>query len=194
MHGLVNKAIEAFVKDTYGDAAWGAVAQAADLADPSFEAMMVYSEQLTPRIVSSALDVLNAEKADFLQSLGTYLVSQPAQRAVRRLLRFGGVDFVDFLYSLDDLQDRVKLAVPDLSIPKLELREHSVNQFSLTVRSEMHGFAHVFIGLLTAMADDYGALVILEYGGQQPNFETIAIALLEPSFAEGNHFDLGLRA
>ncbi len=194
MHGLINKAIEAFVKDTYGGDAWRIIAQNADLDDPWFEAMMVYDTQITPRVVECATQVLNIERIDFLQNLGTYLVSQPSQQAVRRLLRFGGVDFVDFLYSLDDLHDRARLAVPDLFLPRLELREHTVNQFSLTVRSDLDGFGHVLIGLLTAMADDYGALVMLEHGGRQGHVETIAIALLEHAFAAGNSFELGARA
>ena len=165
MHGLINKAIEAFIKDTYGDDAWRAIGAKANLEDPSFEAMMMYDTPITIRIVACATDVLNVDPADFLQNLGTYLVSQPTQQAVRRLLRFCGVGFVDFLYSLDDLHDRARLAVPDLFLPKLELREHTVNQFSLTTRSDLPGFGHVLIGLLAAMADDYGALVMLEYGG-----------------------------
>ena len=160
MHGLINKAIEAFVKDTYGGEAWRGITQCAELDDPSFEAMMVYDTPITSRIVTCATQALTLDRTDFLQNLGTYLVSQPSQQAVRRLLRFGGVDFVDFLYSLDDLHDRARLAVPDLFLPRLELREHTVNQFSLTIRSEFDGFGHVLIGLLTAMADDYGALVI----------------------------------
>ncbi|MGB7317809.1 MAG: heme NO-binding domain-containing protein [Planktotalea sp.] len=194
MHGLVNKAIEAFVIDTYGAKAWDAVALAADLDDPHFEAMMVYDHAITPRVIDCACKTLSADKADLLQNLGTYLVSQPSQQAVRRLLRFGGVDFSDFLYSLDDLSDRARLAVADLHLPKLELREHTSNQFSLTVRTDVDGFGHVLVGLLTAMADDYGALVMLEYGGRQGHIETVAIALLESAFAEGNRFELGARA
>lgn len=194
MHGLVNKAIEGFVIDTYGEEAWRAIAQASELDDPHFEAMMVYDSEITPRVINCACQVLRADPADFLQNLGTYLVSQPSQQAVRRLLRFGGVDFVDFLHSLDDLNDRARLAVADLNLPRLELREHTSNQFSLLVRSDLAGFGHVFVGLLTAMADDYGALVMLEYGGRQERVETIAIALLETAFAEGNSFELGARA
>ncbi|MGH1578702.1 heme NO-binding domain-containing protein [Planktotalea sp.] len=194
MHGLVNKAIEAFVRDTYGNAAWQAVTHLANLEEPSFEAMMVYEKDLTPRIIDCATQALGADRADLLHSLGIYLVSQPSQQAVRRLLRFGGVDFVDFLYSLDDLQDRARLAVADLTLPKLELREHTCSQFSLSVQSDLDGFGHVLIGLLTAMADDYGALVLLDYGGKQAGVETISISLLETSFAAGNHFELGARA
>ena len=191
MHGLVNKALEKFIVDTYGIDAWRMIAQRSELDDLHFESMMVYDYEVTPRVIDCACDVLRADRADLLQNLGTFLVSQPSQQAVRRLLRFGGVDFVDFLYSLDDLKDRARLAVADLQLPKLELREHTSNQFSLTVRSELEGFGHVMVGLLTAMADDYGALVMLEYGGRRENVETVAIALLETAFSEGNRFELG---
>ena len=50
------------------------------------------------------------------------------------------------------------------------------------------------VGLLRAMADDYGALVVMEHMGASPGREIIAIMLLEPSFAEGRRFDLGARA
>lgn len=191
MHGLVNKAIEAFIIGTYGADAWTRVAQCAELENAHFESMMLYPSAITPRVIDSACQILHTDRADFLENLGTYLVSQPNQQAVRRLLRFGGVDFVDFLYSLDDLKDRARLAVSDLSLPRLELREHTANQFSLTVRSEINGFGHVLVGLLTAMADDYGALVMLEHGGRQGQIETVAIALLETAFAAGNRFELG---
>ncbi len=72
MHGLINKSIEAFVKDTYGDDAWRAIGAKADLEDLSFEAMMVYDTPVTTRIVVCATEVLNVDCADFLQNLGTY--------------------------------------------------------------------------------------------------------------------------
>lgn len=193
MHGLVNKAIEAFVRDTYGDAEWNRVASMAQLMDVSFEAMMVYDEAITPEIVNCAIAVLKANRTDFLQNLGTYLVSHPSAQNVRRLLRFGGVDFVEFLYSLDDLRDRAKLAVADLDLPQLELREFTAHQFSLTIRSGLDGFGHVMVGLLTAMADDYGSLVMIEHGGRKGTSETVAIALLDAAFTAGNHFELGVR-
>lgn len=194
MHGLINKAIEAFVSDTYGSAAWKKVTFRAELVDLHFEAMMIYDPAITPQVVDAAVEVLGAERTDFLQNLGIYLVSHPSAQGIRRLLRFGGVDFIDFLYSLDDLRDRARLAVAELDLPALELREHTTSQFSLTIRSDLEGFGHVMVGLLTAMADDYGALVMLEHGGRNGNVETIAIALLEAAFAEGNDFNLGMRA
>lgn len=191
MHGLINKAVEGFVTDTYGDLVWKNVVALAELDEPHFEAMMLYDRAVTPRVVACAAQIIGADREDFLQSLGTYLVSHPSGQGIRRLLRFGGVNFVDFLYSLDDLRDRARLAVSELDLPKLELREHTSSQFSVTVRSEFDGFGHVLVGLLTAMADDYGALIMMEHGGRQGDVETVSIALLEAAFSDGNGFELG---
>lgn len=194
MHGLMNKSIETFVSKTYGLENWETIARLAGLEEISFEAMMIYDPAITPRVIEAACIVLESDKADVLQNLGTFLVSHPSCESVRRLLRFGGVDFVDFLYSLDDLRDRTRLAVPDLLLPRMELREHTSMQYSVMLHTPLAGFGHVLVGLLTAMADDYGALVMLEHGGRAGDVETIAIALLETDFSDGNEFDLGARA
>lgn len=47
------------------------------------------------------------------------------------------------------------------------------------------------IGVLRAMADDYGALVMLEHNGKSDGRDVITITLVETSFAEGRSFDLG---
>ena len=112
-------------------------------------------------------------------------------------MRFGGTSFIDFLYSLDDLPARVRLAVPELTLPQMELREHGRRSFSFVVKSEdtrKPWFGHVMVGLLRAMADDYGALVVLEHMGASPGREIIAIMLLEAAYTEGRAFDLGARA
>ena len=197
MHGLINRAIERFVRDSYGRDRWLEVIEPLDLGFTAFEAMLVYDDALTPTLLSRLAAVLERPVPDLLEDIGTYLVSHPNLEALRRLLRFGGVDFEAFLHSLDDLPKRARLAVPDLHLPALELREHTATRFSLTVRSDAAcpaGFGHVLMGLLRVMADDYGALVFLEHKGQRGPCEILSIQLLEPAFARGRDFSLGAGA
>ncbi|MFD1508925.1 heme NO-binding domain-containing protein [Lacimonas salitolerans] len=194
MHGLMNRAIECFMRDTYGNARWAEVVLAARLDFDGFEAMLRYDPALTCRVLDAITDTLGKPRDDLLEDIGTYLVSHTKTEPLRRLLRFGGVTFVEFLHSLDELPERARLAVDDLDLPPLELRDHTANRFSLTVRAETHGFGHVMIGVLRAMADDYGALVMLEHRGGQAGVEVISIALVETEFAEGRSFHLGARA
>ena len=193
MHGLINRSIQLFVTVTHGKDVWNEVTRKAGLDFSDFEGMMRYEEAYTPSIIAALTEVLERPRADILEDFGTFLVSGAGLEPVRRLLRFGGIDFVDFLHSLDDLHDRVALAIPDLRLPRLELRAHTDGHFSLLCEAPLTAFGHVMIGLLRAMADDYGALVLLEHEGRANGAEIVSIRLVEQDFFEGRDFDLGAR-
>lgn len=194
MHGLINKSIQSFVRDTYGAEAWAAVAADANLGFDSFEAMLSYEGEQTDAILNAGATHLGKTVEELLEDLGTYLVSHPNVQSLRRLLRFGGDSFVEFLHSLDELHDRAKLAVNDLEVPQLELRDHGGGRFTLLVIHDRAGFGHVIVGVLRAMADDYGALAMLDHQGRRDRVDTVQIELLESSFAAGRDFELGQRA
>ncbi|WP_372892427.1 heme NO-binding domain-containing protein [Rhodosalinus sp.] len=193
MHGLINRAIQCFLADTYGRARWIAVTHLADLGFADFEAMMIYPPELTQRVLDAACRELDKSRDELLEDIGTYLASHPQAEAVRRLLRFGGVTFVDFLHSLDDLPERARLAVSDLTLPALELAEHRPGRYTLTVAAEQEGFGPVLLGVLRAMADDYGALVYTELRRAGRARDEIEITLFESAYAEGRRFVLGDR-
>ena len=190
MHGLINGSIQCFLTDTYGGAEWRAIAARAGIASDGFEAMLTYEASLTWAVLDAAAARLETPRAMLLEDLGTYLVSHPNVAALRRLLRFGGDSFVEFLHSLDELHDRARLAVPDLDLPVLELVDNGHTDFTLHVRYDMPGFGHVLIGILRAMADDYGALVCLDYRGARHGVETIGVEVIELAFASGRDFAL----
>lgn len=190
MYGLINRAIQAFLRDTYGAPTWAAVAREAQLGFDGFEPMLDYDPRLTDRVIRTAAQLLARPREGLLEDLGTYLVSHPNREGLRRLLRFGGVSFIDFLHSLEDLPDRARLALPDLALPSMLLTDVGGDRFLLTVGAPLSGTGHVALGLLRAMADDYGALVLLDHLGASDAGEVVAIHLLERQFAEGRRFDL----
>lgn len=194
MHGLINRAIQCFIRDSYGRDRWIEVTHLADLGFVDFESMLHYDDALTWAVLDAAARSLGVPRETVLEDIGTYLVSHPNVEALRRLLRFGGVSFVEFLHSLDELPDRARLAVDDLDLPPMELREFGANAFSLVCRSGQEGFGHVMMGILRTLADDYGALVFLEHQGTSDGREIIEITLIETAFAKGRSFDLGARA
>ncbi len=197
MYGLINRSIQCFVEDLYGPSIWDRVARDAQLEHRDFEAMLEYPDDLTDTVLEIVARCLRRDIETVLEDLGTYLVTHPNREAIRRLLRFSGHNYDEFLQSLDDLQDRVKLAVPDLEMPELELREYALRQFALQCSWRKKGFGSVFVGILRAMADDYGALVVLDYACQRTDagfLETVNIELLERAFADGREFHLADRA
>jgi hypothetical protein len=194
MHGLVNRSIQCFVRDTFGAAAWARIAAAAGCPPDGFEAMLRYDSGTTDQLIAAAADQLDRTAESLLEDLGTYLVSHPNRESLRRLLRFGGVDFVEFLHSLDDLPGRARLAVPDLDLPQIEVTEDSPGRYTIALRCDRAGFATVLAGVLRAMADDYGALVLLDHVGRRGDAEILEIELLDQSFAAGRRFELAATA
>jgi len=208
MHGLINKAIQSFLCESFGEALWQDVAQrsglALELGAEGFEAMQLYDSHLGEAVLASASKLLAIPRESLLEDLGTFLVSNDRLEALRRLLRFGGVSFTDFLYSLDDLQGRTRLAVPELELPELTLSEDGPGRFALTCHRCPPGFGHVMVGILRTLADDYGALAVLEHCGSRPApatgarradqvpDELIMIELYDPAFHTGRRFELAV--
>ena len=190
MHGLINRSIQSYVCNSYGPEIWDEVAAGAELDFVEFEAMLSYEDALTPRVLNSLAKVLDRPRDEVMEDIGTFVVSHPEFEPVRRLLRFGGVTFEEFMYSLDDLPARARLAVPELTLPALELHQNAPGSFSLICGAEVAGYGHVMMG----MADDYGALALLEHVGGAQGSETVSISLVETDFAEGRSFELGARA
>lgn len=181
------------MKITYGAPLWAGIVEDLDAGFEEFEPVLHYDDALSYRMLESASTRLGKPPETLLEDFGTFLVAAPAAQRVRRLLRFGGVDYEDFLASLEDLRGRARLAVPDLDLPQLELDDRGGGLYRLICRSPHKGFAHVYLGLLRALADDYGALVLIDFEGEIDGAEVLAIRLADSDFAEGRAFDLAAR-
>ncbi|MCY4179061.1 MAG: heme NO-binding domain-containing protein [Litoreibacter sp.] len=193
MFGLINVAIQGFVEDTYGRPIWEQIARAADVDFIDFEAMLSYEDALTEAVLDNACTILRKEKSTILEDLGTFLVTNPKMERVRRLLRFGGREFEEFLMSLDELTGRVGLAIPDLEMPQIDIMKHRNGQYKIRINCDYSGYGAVLVGILQAVADDYGALVLseLRIDPCEAGFlEQIDLELLETSFSEDRGLDL----
>lgn len=194
MHGLINRAIEMFVRQTYGTKTWIGLAEKLALETVEFEPILTYDDDLTLAVLSELSAQLERDIPDILEDIGTFLVTHSSTEALRRLLRFSGRDFIEFLYSLEDLPARAQLAIDDLNLPHIELREHALERFSIIVRDvalDELPLGYVLLGLLRALADDFGALVLLEHKGTKDGTETISVCILNASHNEGRPFVLG---
>jgi hypothetical protein len=199
MLGMINRALEGFARDTYGDALWFSVLEEVELAPDAFDAAFITDATLTGTLLATLSRALRKDPEEVLEDLGTFLVASPKMNAVRRLLRFSGEDFEEFLYSLNELPARARMALPDLDLPALDLVEgEGTGTFCLRVHGTAtlpRGYGHVMLGLLRAMADDYGALVMLDHRmvpeTVREGIEEIGIQLLEADFAKARDFALG---
>jgi hypothetical protein len=177
------------------------------LRNLNFEPMPSYDDALTHQLIDAGVQTLGRPRETLLEDLGHYLVSNANVTSVRRLLRFSGVNFVDFVNALEEFPERGHLALPDLDLPEIEVMDQGGGQFILKCSSILEGTGHVIVGILRAMADDYGALVTLEHLGDdaQPAMscqgapkggrhrpEFIAIRVADQSLYAARPFHLGM--
>ncbi|MBB3992935.1 hypothetical protein GGR95_000554 [Sulfitobacter undariae] len=190
MHGLINHSFQRYMCDYFGNLAWLEVAAQVGLSPPVFEPMLTYDDAITPAVLDAMALSLRRSRVEVMEDIGTYLVSHPNTESVRRLLRFGGVNFEDFLYSLDDLPDRARMAVAELHLPAIELHGHACGSYSLICYSSIAGFGHLMMGVLRVMSDDYGVLALLEHESGADGKQIVHIQLIQSDFAQGRSFDL----
>ncbi|MEL6414004.1 MAG: heme NO-binding domain-containing protein [Pseudomonadota bacterium] len=191
MNGLINRALQGFLMETYGTSVWEAVRRDAQLGFDDFEAMLRYETGITAQVAKAAAKRLDKSPAALLEDVGTFLIAHQKHERLRRLLRFGGNDFREFLFSLEDLPGRARMALPGLDVPEFILAQKSATRFELTVVWRDSQLAPVILGAVRAMADEYGALVLLELvEGDGPD-AVMALDLLDNEFAEARSFELG---
>jgi len=195
VHGLINKSVQGFLISTYGESLWGEISRMADVPERGFESMLSYPDAMTDTVLDAACASIGCARASLMEDIGIFLVTHPDLEAVRRLMRFGGPTFEDFILSLDEVHDRACLAVPDLTLPEITLQETSGGHYVITTQWQVAGAISLVSGVLRAMADDYGALVVLDVGPRLQEGgaiqETLSIFIAEHEFATGRSFLLG---
>lgn len=167
MYGVFNRGLQCYVRDIHGPQVWEETCLRAELPFFNFETMLQYNDDITERVLAALSQVLKRPRAEVLEDFGTYAVSEDHLSVVRRLLRFGGENYEEFLHSLEDVHDRAKMALPDLDTPRLRLTPHSETEFSLHYRFAKPCYGTMFLGMLRGMADEYGALIVIDHSSRR---------------------------
>jgi hypothetical protein len=188
MHGMINRALQGFVIETYGRDVWDEVRSVADLRFEEFEAMLRYDDALTLSCFNAVTQVMSLPEIAVLEDLGIYLITHPPLDPLRRLLRFGGASFTDFVLSLDELAERGRMAIPDIEMPEFSVRQTGPDVFEVTARWSLPGIGGILLGALRAMADDYGALAILELEPYDGKAERLTMTIHDTHHTAGRQF------
>lgn len=186
MHGLINKSIEGFLRDSYGEPLWREVAGAAGVDPRGFHSLGRMPDEVSRTLIAGAAALLDKPSPELLEDLGAWLAGL---EPFRRLLRFSGRDFAEFLHRLDELPGRAHMVVPDLGIPPLALTREGDGWLVITLPPGAETWASMMAGLIRAMADDYGALGVILADGLR-----VRVQVPDGAFAAGRDFRLGMPA
>ena len=180
MHGLVNRAIEEFVRITYGEALWVAAAAAAGVDSRGFALIRHYEAELTGRLMKELSCRLGRSPRDLAEDVGAWVARLGS---IRRLLRFSGSDFSAFMMALPELHGRALMVVRGFELPRLAVTRQA-GGWRLASDCEPI-WLHAVVGMLHAMADDYGVLAVIALEGR-----TINVIMPLADFSAGRPFSI----
>lgn len=170
---MINRSVESFLRTSYGDALWLEVLRTAQVDQQGFLAMAGFDDRATRRVVYTAARLLGKPIGELVEDLGAWLVQL---EPVRRLLRFSGPDFIEFVLSLEDLPGRARMILPELPVNNLAVIRNDCSDFTIGADSLPSGWVWALAGALRGMADDYGTLALIAVSG---NWITLQIALAD---------------
>ncbi|MFB9223441.1 heme NO-binding domain-containing protein [Paracoccus cavernae] len=182
MLGLVNRSIEVFLRTTYGEKVWKEIAARADVDARGFNSLRHYADETTTRLLRCAATTLKKTTLEILEDTGSWMVRL---EPIRRLLRFSGGEFAEFIDALEELPARARMALPDLVFPPLTVTQKEGGIYDVQGHGWPFGLQWIVAGVLRGMADDYGVLALIE-----ADADGIEIRILEEEFALGRPFDL----
>jgi hypothetical protein len=152
MYGLVNQALEDFVRRGYGDAAWNRIRASAGLNLDMFVSMDSYPDDITYKLVGAATEVLELDAAQILEAFGEHWVLYTAEAGYGEMLAMFGSDLRSFLFNLDNLHSHVAMSFSHLRPPSFQVEPvDGADSVLLHYRSERPGLAPMVIGLLKGL-------------------------------------------
>lgn len=182
MHGLLNRSVEEYLRARYGEQLWRHAARAASVDERGFLAIRDYPDSITVLMVDAAAQQLGIGSLDLFEDMGAWLGQV---EPLRRLLRFSGSDYADFVLALEQLPARGHMIVPGLHIPLICVSRDGPERFQIAMKTAASAWVHVVAGLLRQMADDFGVLALIAV-----NRGKIDLTVPEYRFAEGRPFTL----
>lgn len=157
MYGLVNQAVEDFVRRGFGDEAWKRIRDKAGVNLEMFVSMDSYPDEVTYQLVGAASEVLGLEAAQILEAFGEHWVLYNAKEGYGQMLSMFGSSLEEFLLNLDNMHSHVGLTFPALRPPSFQVeRVDGGRSLLLHYRSERMGLAPMVIGLLKGLGRRFG--------------------------------------
>jgi hypothetical protein len=160
MYGLVNQAVEDFVRRDFGDAAWMSIRERADVGLEMFVSMDSYPDEVTFKLVGAACEVLKLDAAQVLEAFGEHWVLYTAQEGYGQMLSMFGSNLEEFLLNLDNLHSHVGMTFPALRPPSFQVERVAGGRgLLLHYRSERAGLAPMVVGLLKGLGRRFGEAI-----------------------------------
>lgn len=162
MYGIVNKAIQDLVTETFGADKWEAVKEKSAVDVDFFLSNEPYDDSITYKLVGAASEVLGIPAGDVLQAFGEWWVLKTGKEKYGGLMEAGGNNLKEFLVNLPLFHNRIMLMYPKLTPPEFKVSNVEENSIHVHYHSERDGLQEFVRGLMSGLGKMYEVEVGVE--------------------------------
>ena len=155
MYGIVNKAIQDLVTETFGEDKWEAVKEKSAVDVDFFLSNEPYDDSITYELVGAASDVLGISAGDVLHAFGEWWVLKTGKEKYGGLMEAGGNNLKEFLVNLPLFHNRIMLMYPKLTPPEFKVSDIEENSIHVHYHSEREGLQEFVRGLMSGLGKMY---------------------------------------
>ena len=166
MYGMVNQALEALVREKFGDGVWESIKERAAVNEVAFVTMHEYPDEVTYGLAGALSEETGIAVPDLLRAFGVYWVSFADRGPWGKLMRESGKCTYELLAALDAMHARIAMSFPALKPPSFRVHADPDPKHAgcklLEYRSHRPGLAPFVVGLLEGMGSMFGERVDVE--------------------------------
>lgn len=150
------------VRERFGEPTWQAILSRAGMDDDGFQALRIYPDDVTYRLVGAASEELALPAPTVLEAFGEYWVSRTARESYGDLMRLSGGSLAEFLQNLDQMHSRLALTFKEMRPPSFKCTEVGPESLLLHYDSERAGLLPFVVGLVKGLGAFFDTPVRIE--------------------------------
>lgn len=178
MYGMVNRAIEQFIREEHGEEVWERVASKASVS-ADFISMQQYPDSVSVDLVVGLSEVTGTGPAQVLADVGEYWVSFAYNSSYGDLLDIAGDTLPEVLANLDEMHTRVGQSFDDLNTPSFWVSDLTEDSMILHYSSNREGLAPMVVGLVRGLGkllDTDVSVIQVGFKGDTSDHDEFAVA------------------
>jgi hypothetical protein len=162
MYGIVNKAIQDLITESFGEDKWEAVKEKSAVDIEFFLSNEPYDDDVTYKLAGAAAEVLGISVGDVLQAFGEWWVLKTGKEKYGGLMESGGNNLKEFLVNLPLFHNRIMLMYPKLTPPEFKVSDIEENSIHVHYHSKREGLQEFVRGLMSGLGKMYGVATNVE--------------------------------
>ena len=163
MYGIVNKAIEELVTETFGEDKWERIKAKSGIEIDYFISSEPYDDDITYQLAGTIAEEMKMPLAEVLHAFGEWWILRTGKEKYGYLLESGGDSLREFLINMPLFHNRVMMMYPKLAPPEFQISEIEENSLHLHYLSHRKGLTDFVRGLLNGLGKFFEVPISIEH-------------------------------